>query len=86
MGLKFRKNTYKIIIIFLICLMLAFLYLGNYNFIETFKEHIENNTNAQLQKNVTANGGASTMGSATMIGSANLNAKLTQQNPQTTTT
>jgi Zn-dependent oligopeptidase len=34
MNYKFRKNYYKLIIGTLICLLLAFLYLGNYNLIE----------------------------------------------------
>jgi uncharacterized protein (DUF3084 family) len=34
MNFKFRKNYYKLIIGTLICLLLAFLYLGNYNLIE----------------------------------------------------
>jgi len=34
MNFKFRKNYYKLIIGALICLLLAFLYLGNYNLIE----------------------------------------------------
>jgi hypothetical protein len=42
MALKFRrknKNYYKIIITILICLLLGFLYLGNYN----LRERLENN-------------------------------------------
>ena len=34
MNFKFRKNYYKIIIGTLICLLLGFLYLGNYNLVE----------------------------------------------------
>jgi Zn-dependent oligopeptidase len=34
MNYKFRKNYYKLIIGTLICLLLTFLYLGNYNLIE----------------------------------------------------
>jgi len=83
MYFTFRKNIYKIIIIFLICLLLAFLYLGNYNLIETFKENLDTNNTTndeRLQANVTGNGGAGALGSSTMIGSADLNQKLTQQN------
>jgi len=42
MALKFRKKNkkyYKIIITILICLLLGFLYLGNYN----LRESLENN-------------------------------------------
>ena len=40
MALKFRKkNYYKIIITILICLLLGFLYLGNYN----LRESLDNN-------------------------------------------
>ena len=45
MALKFRKNNYyKIIITFLICLILGFLYLGNYNLTESLANNdISNN-------------------------------------------
>jgi uncharacterized protein YneF (UPF0154 family) len=83
MYFTFRKNIYKIIIIFLICLLLAFLYLGNYNLIETFKKNLDTNNTTndeRLQANVTGNGGAGALGSSTMIGSADLNQKLAHQN------
>ena len=39
MSIKFRsKNYYKIIITILICLLLGFLYLGNYNLIENYQD------------------------------------------------
>ena len=41
MNYKFRKNYYKLIIGTLICLLLAFLYLGNYNLIENI-DNIDN--------------------------------------------
>ena len=38
MNFKFRKKYNVIIIISLICLLLGFLYLGNYNLIENLPE------------------------------------------------
>ena len=52
MALKFRnkyknKKYYKIIITILICLLLAFLYLGNYNLRESLEnKDISGNSNA----------------------------------------
>jgi len=46
MNYKFRKNYYKLIIGTLICLLLAFLYLGNYNLIE----NIDNNDIMAMSK------------------------------------
>jgi hypothetical protein len=49
MALKFRKNNYyKIIITFLICLILGFLYLGNYNLTESL-------ANNDISNNIIAN-------------------------------
>jgi hypothetical protein len=59
MTLKFRKNNYyKIIITFLICLILGFLYLGNYNLTESLANNdISNNiiTNNNTTNNNTTN-------------------------------
>ena len=58
MALKFRKNYYKIIITILICLLLGFLYLGNYNLTESLANNdISNNiiTNTNNTNNSNTN-------------------------------
>uniref|UniRef100_A0A6C0D6J6 Uncharacterized protein n=1 Tax=viral metagenome TaxID=1070528 RepID=A0A6C0D6J6_9ZZZZ len=58
MALKFRKKNkkyYKIIITILICLLLGFLYLGNYNLRESLDTDISGNSEAAIYRENRAN-------------------------------
>jgi hypothetical protein len=86
MALKFRKNYYKITITVLICLLLGFLYLGNYNLIEG----VTNNETSAKQpddeaaaQKIAATGGTDTTsdGYNAQYNSYKLNKMLAQKNP-----
>ena len=79
MALKFRKNYYKIIITILICLLLGFLYLGNYNLIEG----ATNNDDEAATKQIATTGGAdeTSDGYKAQHGAYKLNKMLAQKNP-----
>jgi hypothetical protein len=82
MALKFRKNYYFIIISILICLLLGFLYLGNYNLIEGATNNDEKDEEA-TKKIAQTTGGVdkSSDGYNAQYEAYKLNKMLAQKNP-----